>query len=348
MAQILGRHWRSSGSSWTKSVRSPTCWPLVGKAVRGSSIGTWMGKKVPHWGMSLCSPKTKIILIGIRGWHQNGWKEAEDGFHVEVTWWKMLILTSQHHFLTTCIRDALNVNGSRTKSIIEQSRKKFESRISAWATEKLSVWEKPHAKTVPWSYDMEGAREKMRWQVLWQIKRRSSFTQSQLFAWKTITSRRKNWNQLVNCPMHAHRSFKKCLYLARIGGLGILWSINKFVTAVTKWTRQELVTDAEFVSFPTFITQTTTDTYFHVGNTAQHCRVCLFQDSDFAGELEDSKSNSAENLMYFRKSNICSPSLGCARSKRQCLRVPQSRKLFRWMLVCEWTGSLLLVYEMWW
>ena len=32
--------------------------------------------------------------------------------------------------------------------------------------------------------------------------------------------------------------------------------------------------------------------YCHVGTTAQHCRLALFQDSDFAGDLEDSKSTS--------------------------------------------------------
>ena len=36
----------------------------------------------------------------------------------------------------------------------------FESRISAVATEKLPEWEKPHAKTVAWSYDMEGDAQK--------------------------------------------------------------------------------------------------------------------------------------------------------------------------------------------
>ena len=30
--------------------------------------------------------------------------------------------------------------------------------------------------------------------------------------------------------------------------------------------------------------------YFYVGNTAQQCRPGLYQDSDFAGDLEDSKS----------------------------------------------------------
>ena len=41
-----------------------------------------------------------------------------------------------------------------------------------------------------------------------------------------------------------------------------------------------------------------------VGNTAQHCGMGLFQDSDFAGDLEDSKSTSGKSLMYLRKSNI--------------------------------------------
>ena len=40
--------------------------------------------------------------------------------------------------------------------MIEQHTKMSEPRIFAGATEKLPGWEKPHAKTVAWSYDMEG------------------------------------------------------------------------------------------------------------------------------------------------------------------------------------------------
>ena len=36
--------------------------------------------------------------------------------------------------------------------------------------------------------------------------------------------------------------------------------------------------------------------YCHVGNTAEQCRLGLFQDSDFAGDLEDSKSTSGGTL----------------------------------------------------
>ena len=41
------------------------------------------------------------------------------------------------------------------------------------------------------------------------------------------------------------------------------------------------------------------------------------------------------------------PQVGCARSKRQCLTVPQNRMLFLWMRVCERTASLLLISGTW-
>ena len=46
------------------------------------------------------------------------------------------------------------------EAIIELHTKTFESRISAGVTEKLPGWQKPHAKTVAWSYDMEGHTQK--------------------------------------------------------------------------------------------------------------------------------------------------------------------------------------------
>ena len=39
--------------------------------------------------------------------------------------------------------------------------------------------------------------------------------------------------------------------------------------------------------------------YCHVGNTAKQCKLGLFQDSDFAGDLEDSKSTSGGTLCIF-------------------------------------------------
>ena len=41
------------------------------------------------------------------------------------------------------------------------------------------------------------------------------------------------------------------------------------------------------------------------------------------------------------------PKVGCARSKHQCLTVQRNQRLFSWMLVCEWTVSMLLLGGMW-
>ena len=80
MAQILGTHWRSCGTSRTKFLWTPIGRIVMGKTIRGSSVGTWMRTR-SKLGMSVCSSKT--ILIGIRRIHKHGWKEAEYGSRVE-------------------------------------------------------------------------------------------------------------------------------------------------------------------------------------------------------------------------------------------------------------------------
>ena len=82
----------------------------------------------------------------------------------------------------------------------------------------------------------------------------------------------------------------KCLYLARIGRPNILLSVNKLARAVTKWTKPCDKRSARLISY---IHHTSAFRQFGcVGNTAKQCRLGMFQDSDFAGDLEDSKSTS--------------------------------------------------------
>ena len=45
--------------------------------------------------------------------------------------------------------------------------------------------------------------------------------------------------------------------------------------------------------------------YCNVGNTAQHCGLGLFQDSDFAGDLEDSISTSSGSRTFVPVSWMC-------------------------------------------
>ena len=105
------------------------------------------------------------------------------------------------------------------------------------------------------------------------------------FDWGTVS--------LVLFPL----SLKKKIYLTRIGRPEILWSVNKLASSITKWTRN---CDKRLNRLISYIHHTSEyKQYCHVGNTAKQCRLGLFQDSDFAGVLEDSKSTSVGTLCIF-------------------------------------------------
>ena len=89
----------------------------------------------------------------------------------------------------------------------------------------------------------------------------------------------------------------KCLYLGRIGGLHILWSVNKLARGVTKWTK---ACDRRVASLISYIHHTNVEWQIcHVGNTVQRCSLVSFQDSDIAGDLEDSNSTSGGIFCIF-------------------------------------------------
>ena len=131
------RHWRSSGSSWKKFKRTSICRALVGKTVRGSSVGARLGRST-YLGMSICSSKTMTILIGIRGLHKNGWKDVV----CMAPMWKKWNETSRS-WRTTIILDHVYLGCTQreykpNEIIIDKFRRRLESRISAGATEKTA------------------------------------------------------------------------------------------------------------------------------------------------------------------------------------------------------------------
>ena len=106
--------------------------------------------------------------------------------------------------------------------------------------------------------------------------------------------------------------FLKCLYIARIGRLDILWLVNKLARSVTRWTQ---ACDRRLARLISYIHHTNDHRQFcHVGNSPQHRRSGLFQDSDFAGDLDDSKSTSGVSCV-FMEVELVSQSVGCARNK---------------------------------
>ena len=89
----------------------------------------------------------------------------------------------------------------------------------------------------------------------------------------------------------------RCLYLARIGRPDILWPVNKLARSITKWTKacgKRLNRLISYIHHTCEYKQ-----YCYLGNIAKQCRLGLFQDSDFAGDLEDSKSTSGGTLCVF-------------------------------------------------
>ena len=89
----------------------------------------------------------------------------------------------------------------------------------------------------------------------------------------------------------------KCSYLVRIGRPDILWSVNKLARSITNWTKACDKRLSRLISYSHHTCEY--KQYCYVGNTAKECRLGLFQDSDFAGDLEVSKSTSGGTLCVF-------------------------------------------------
>ena len=92
-------------------------------------------------------------------------------------------------------------------------------------------------------------------------------------------------------------------------------SVNKLARAATKWTK---ACDKRFVRLISYIDHTCEYMqYCYLGKTTQHCTLELFQDTDFAADLEDSKSTSGGNLCIFGSQTFVPTSWMC--KKHTCV-----------------------------
>ena len=114
------------------------------------------------------------------------------------------------------------------------------------------------------------------------------------------------WENCLQLSTVCSQIVLKCLTLARIGRPHLLWSVNELARAVTKWSKACGKRLARLISY---IHQSKYNQYCYVGNTAKQCRLGLFQYSDFAGDLEDSKSTSGGSCVFFGESHVCANKL---------------------------------------
>ena len=97
----------------------------------------------------------------------------------------------------------------------------------------------------------------------------------------------------------------KCLYLARIGRPDILWSVNKFARAVTKWTKS---CDKKPVAFDLGRSSYKwAPAILLCGRHVATMQIWIVSRLRFCRRLEDSKSTLG--LVYFRKSHVCAKKL---------------------------------------
>ena len=189
-----------------------------------------------------------------------------------------------------------------SNNTVDNYRTMFESRISAGGVEKLPFPQNLGISS--WSYDMAGHAKK----CVERYRELANKTTQQLYKVSTPCIDDHHFKEeemkLVGVLSQVcSRIVLKCFYLARIGRLDVLWSVNKLARAVTKGTKACDKRLNRLISYNHHTREF--KHYCHVGNTAKQCRLGLFQDSDFAGDLEDSKSTSGGTLCVLWKWYTC-------------------------------------------
>ena len=138
-----------------------------------SSIRKMVSKKKPpkrqgkvgssHGGRNALQKRNKEARRASGNWSEEWWNQQDSKDKSMHASWRLM--SPREIDRPTSFLDHENLGCTQRECkpneiIIDEYRKMFESRISAGATEKIPGWETPHAKTVAWSYDMEGHTQK--------------------------------------------------------------------------------------------------------------------------------------------------------------------------------------------
>ena len=136
----------------------------------------------------------------------------------------------------------------------------------------------------------------------WRKNKRNKYTKSRRHAWMTIILKKK-LDQLENCPQFAHKLFWNVYIWHVLVDLIFYGLWTNLLVRLTKWTK---ACDKRLARLISYIHHTCEcRQYCYVGNTAQQCRLGLLQDSDFAGDVEDSKSTSGEFCAFSEVTRLC-------------------------------------------
>ena len=212
-----------------------------------------------------------------------------------------------------------------SKDIVDNYRTMFESRISEGATEKLPFPQ--NLRISSWSYDMEGHAKK----CVERYGELANKTTQQLYRVSTPCIgdhhfKEEELKSVGEISKVCSQIVLKCLHLARIGRPDILWSVSKLARSIIKLTKDCDKRLNRLISY----THHTCEykQYCYVGNTAKQCRLGLFEDSEFARNLGDSKPTSSGTLCIFGSHTFVHE---LDVNKLQFRTVQRNQKSFPWM-----------------
>ena len=197
-----------------------------------------------------------------------------------------------HHSLITGPWDALSVTANQTKVLCDRTKRVRVTNF-CWSKRQitrmgLTSRKKQQHGPATWRDTLKSSRKGI---ANWQTKRQSSpclddhhFKKEELGSVGELSD--------VDSQI-----LLQCLYVARIGTRDTLLSVKKLARSVIKLTQ---ACDRRLARLISYIQHTRNcSPCTHVGNAAQHCRLGPFQDSGFAGDLDDSKSTSGGVLCIF-------------------------------------------------
>ena len=300
-----------------------------------------MGKST-ELGISYCSSKTRIISVSICGWHQNGWKETAYGSHVEETDENWLILENLHHVLTMCTWDVLTVNANRMKSFLSNKKKCV---THEFLLEQLKSYQGGIKRTRKQSLGL------MTWQVMrrnvrndianCQTKRQSTCKKVSSPCLNDHQFKQEELESVGECQKFAHRlSWNACTW-HELDDL----TFNGRSTSLLDQSPNGLkhATDDKQGWSLTFITQAISDNIVMWETRHSIADWVCFKTQTLLAILRTQHQPQKVSCVFLEV-ELLFLSVGCARSKLLCRTVLQNRKLFLWILVCEWMGYLLLMF----
>ena len=253
------------------------------------------GRKIPNW-ECLFVHREKGLFLSV---YVDDIKLAGKKHNIDPMWkvLKEVDLGEPTSFLDHVYLDCTQRQCQTSNDTVDNYRTMFKSRISAGGVEKIFVFHHD-LRIYSWSYDMAGHAKK----CVERYCELPNKTTQQLFQVSTPCIddhhlKDEEMKSVGELSQVCSQIFLKCVYLARMGRPDILSLVNKHARSITKWTK---ACDKRLNRLISYIHHTCEyKQYCHVGNTAKQCRLGLFQDSDFAGDLEVRNPFLEEHCAFF-------------------------------------------------